>query len=79
MGKLTDIIGQLAETHKKFNTLVKSHKWEYMQDVYQTLNTSFTTWDKSLRKQIDSIQLYMHKTFKYTHKEFEDFNEVGRA
>lgn len=44
MGKLTDIIVQLSETHKKFNTLVKSHKWEHMQEVYQTLASSFTTW-----------------------------------
>lgn len=85
LSKIADTSSDLYNTHKKFNTTVKSHKWERMQDVYASLNQAMATWgrswtltfsEQSLKRQIETMKGYMDKTFKYTSKEFESFNEV---
>lgn len=76
MTKISDVASDLYNTHKKFNNTVKSHKWDRMQDSYAALNQTMVTWEKSLRKQNETMQQYMLKTFKYSYREFESFNEV---
>jgi hypothetical protein len=76
LSKIAEISSDLYNVHKKFNGTVKSHKWDRMQDVYAAINQSMVTWEKSLRKQVDTMQNYMLKSFKYSLKEFESFNEV---
>lgn len=79
LNKIAEISSDLYNVHKKFNTTVKSHKWDRMQDVYAAINQSMITWEKSLKKQVETMQNYMLKSFKYSLKEFESFNEVGEA
>jgi ribosome-associated translation inhibitor RaiA len=76
LNKIAEISSDLYNVHKKFNGTVKSHKWDRMQDVYAAINQSMVTWEKSLRKQVETMQNYMMKSFKYSLKEFESFNEV---
>ena len=76
ISKMADTASDLYNTHKKFNVAVKSHKWESMQDVCASLNQSLVSWEKSLKKQNESLQTYLTKSFKYTIKEFDSFSEV---
>ena len=76
MSKIAEISTELYNTHRKFNTSVKSHKWERMQDMYAAINQSMVIWEKSLRRQFDNTTTYLLKSFKYTAMEFDSFNDV---
>ena len=76
MNRMADTATELYNTNKKFNTSVKSHKWDRMQDVYASLNQIMVGWEKSVRKQNEFLQTHLQNTFRWTIKEFESFNEV---
>lgn len=46
MGKIADCASDLYNTHKKFNSTVKSHKWDRMQDAYAAINQTMVTWGR---------------------------------
>lgn len=73
---MADTATELYNTNKKFNTSVKSHKWERMQDSYASLNQTLVCWERSLKKQNEFLQTHLTKNFKYTLKEFESFTDV---
>jgi hypothetical protein len=73
---MADTATELYNTNKKFNTSVKSHKWDRMQDCYASLNQTLVCWERSLKKQNEFLQTHLTKNFKYTIKEFESFSDV---
>lgn len=74
---MADTATELYNTNKKFNTAVKSHKWERMQDTYASINQTLVCWERSLKKQSEFLQTHLTKNFKYTIKEFESFSDVA--
>ncbi len=78
MARISETTADLYKIQKHFNDKVTTHKWLPMEEVYSVLNHTIVAWEKSIRKQIDTIQNHLNMTFNYTTKEFEAFNEVQK-
>lgn len=46
--KMCDQINYLASVHKRFNDQSKEGKWDLMQKMYQTMNTSYSKWGNQI-------------------------------
>lgn len=44
ISRMTDQMAYLSSVHKRFNDHFKEGKWDLMQKMYQTMNTSYSKW-----------------------------------
>lgn len=74
--KIAEVSGELYNLHKKFNGAVRSHKWDRMQDMFGALNQHVVTWEKSIQKQVHTMQSPLLKALDLTLGESESFQNV---
>lgn len=74
--KISDISLSLFNTQKKFNETVKDYKWQTMEEVYAVFSEMMLSWDKTLKKNSESLKKNLYWILKFSPTESESFNEV---